>query len=75
MGSKGSKPRKGHEHPQHLAKVGTKTENLRLQHAEREAVTDNFGAHSPVARILLGVVLVLLVLAAIGGLLAITIFH
>jgi hypothetical protein len=75
MGSKGSKPRKGHEHPQHLAKVGTKTENQRLQHAEREAVLDNMGAHTPVARIVMGVVLVLLAVAAIGGLLALTIFH
>jgi hypothetical protein len=75
MGSKGSKPRKGHEHPQHLAKVGTKTENQRLQHAERDAVLDNMGAHSPTARIVFGTILALLVIGAIGGLLLLTVFR
>lgn len=75
MGSSRSKPRKKRAHPQHLAKVGTPAENQRLQHAEREAVLDNMGAHSPVARIVLGVVLVVLAIAAIGGLLALTVFH
>jgi hypothetical protein len=42
VGSKGSKPRKP-SHSQHLAKVGTKTENQRLQRAERHAVADNVG--------------------------------
>jgi hypothetical protein len=42
VGSKGSKPRKP-SHSQHLAKVGTKTENERLQRAERHAVADNVG--------------------------------
>lgn len=31
MGSSTSKPRKGHEHPQHLPKVGT-PENLEWEH-------------------------------------------
>jgi hypothetical protein len=42
VGSKGSKPRKP-SHSQHLAKVGTKTENQRLQREERHAIADNVG--------------------------------
>jgi len=42
MGSSGSKKRKP-SHSQPLPKVGTTTENRRLQHDEREAVVENFG--------------------------------
>ncbi len=75
MGSNRSKPRKKQKHPQHLPKVGTPAENQRLQHAEREAVLDNMGAHNPVARVVLGVVLVVLAIGAILGLLLLTVFH
>ena len=35
MGSSTSKPRKGHEHPKHLPKVGT-PENLEWEHEGRQ---------------------------------------
>jgi hypothetical protein len=44
MGSKGSKPRKP-KHSQHLAKVGTTTENRRLMHDEQNAVLHQMGLH------------------------------
>jgi hypothetical protein len=77
MGSSKSKPRKKKKsaHPQHLPKVGTPAENQRLQHAERQAVLDNMGAHSPTARIVMGVVLVVVAVGAILGLLLLTVFH
>ena len=77
MGSSRSKPRKKQAHPQHLPKVGTPAENQRLQHAEREAVLDNVGLRgaSPVMRIVVGVIVVLMIVGAIFGLLALTIFR
>ena len=75
MGSKGSKPRKKHGKPQqhqHLPKVGTATENARLQHAEREAVLDNMGlgGASSTTRTVLGIIAVLVVIGAILALIA-----
>jgi len=47
MGSSTSKPRKkktgAQHHPQHLAKVGSATENERLLHEEQHAVLDQMG--------------------------------
>ena len=47
MGSKGQKPRKRkggqQQHPQHLAKVGSKTETERLMHEEHQAMFDTMG--------------------------------
>ena len=42
MGRANQRTRKGKSH-QHLAKVGTSTENDRLHHAEGRAVLANFG--------------------------------
>lgn len=62
MGSSTSKPRKGHEHPKHLPKVGT-PENLehRLA-AERQATFGVFGSKWAI------VIAVMLVLSLIGWL-------
>jgi hypothetical protein len=70
MGSKGSKPRKKHGKPQqhqHLPKVGTATEAEREQHAERQAVLDNMGlgGASSGTRTILGIIAVVIVVAAI----------
>ncbi len=76
MGSKGSKPRKP-QHSQHLPKVGTATENQRLQHEERQAVLGQFGMRnaSSGAKVAVSVVLVLLIIGAIMGLLLLTIWR
>jgi hypothetical protein len=42
VGSKGSKPRKP-SHSRHLPKVGTATDNERLQREERAAIADTMG--------------------------------
>jgi len=42
MGSSRSKPRRNHEHPAHLAKVGSPT-NRRWEH--RMHMRENFGGH------------------------------
>ena len=57
MGSKGSKPRKP-SHSQHLAKVGTKTENQQLQRAERSAIGDAMGVSGLPAGLRIGIILV-----------------
>ena len=80
MGSKGSKPRKKHgkpQHPQHLAKVGTATENERLQHAEREAVLDNMGMRnaSSSTRMIIGIVAVVVIALAILALIGLNTLH
>ena len=69
MGSKGSKPRKP-SHSQHLPKVGTATENARLQREERAAIGDVMGISGPVLRI----VMVLGGIALVGALLGLVIF-
>ena len=71
MGNKGSKPRKL-RHSQHLAKVGTATENERLLHEEREAVLDQMGVGNAPAGVRIAVVAVAVVLfiGAICGLVA-----
>jgi hypothetical protein len=58
MGSSKSKPRKGHEHPKHLPKVGTATERA-WEHEERERAVFGSGG----ARIALAI---LVVLAIVG---------
>jgi hypothetical protein len=79
MGSSGQKSRKGKKKnpPQHLAKVGTPTENERLQHAEREAVLENMGmgGASSAMRVVIWVVIALLVGGAICALLLLTVFR
>ena len=70
MGSKGSKARKKHgkqQQHQHLPKVGTATENERMQHAERAAVLDNMGmgGASSGTRTIVGIIAVVIVVAAI----------
>jgi hypothetical protein len=71
MGSKGSKPRKP-QHSQHLAKVGTPQENAHEQKAARHAVAENmsFGGRSDRSgmNVAVGVIAILLVIGAIGGL-------
>ena len=77
MGSSGQKRRKGNQKPpQHLAKVGTKADVERHQHAEREAVAANMGLGSSPSWLKGGlmVVVVLLVIGAIVGLLLLTVF-
>jgi hypothetical protein len=71
MGRQGQKPRRG-KHPQHLPKVGTALENEREQAGEREAVLDNIGLGGtpPWVKITLGLLAVLVVLGAIGALVA-----
>jgi hypothetical protein len=73
MGSKGSKPRKP-KHSQHLPKVGSATENQRLQHEERQAVLGQMGMRnaSSATKVVVAVVVVALVVAALLGFLAIS---
>jgi hypothetical protein len=70
MGSKGSKPRKP-SHSQHLPKVGTSTENARLQHEERQAIGDVMGISGAAVRVILIIGAILI----IGGLLGLVIFN
>ncbi len=62
MGSSKSKPRKGHDHPQHLPKVGSPA-NQQWEHETHKKV--DFG--STIGLIFIGV----LVIGAIAGLLII----
>ena len=73
MGRGGRKPRKP-KHIQHLPKVGTPTENERLLHEEREAVLGQFGLRGAWSglKIALTSVVIVLIVAAILGLLLIT---
>jgi len=84
MGSKGSKPHKSkhsqhsqHSQPQHLPKVGSATENQRLQHSEREAVLDNMGLarSSSSTRLIVGVIVVVIIAVAIFALLGLNTLH
>jgi hypothetical protein len=63
MGSKTSKPRKGHEHPQHLPKVGSPA-NLKWEHETHQKVV--FG--STLGMVIIAIVVVL----AVIGLLLLT---
>ena len=63
MGSSTSKPRKGHEHPQHLPKVGSPT-NLKWEHETHKKVV--FG--STLGMVIIAIVVVL----AVIGLLILT---
>ena len=76
MGSKGSKPRKP-KHSQHLPKVGSATEDQRLQHAEREAVLDNMGmgGASQSTRTIVGIIVVIVIVVALLALLGFNTFH
>ena len=79
MGSSGSKPRKKKKsnHPQHLPKVGTATENQRLLHEEQQAVASQMGMgnmSSSAKKILLGVVAAIIVITIIS-LSALMTFH
>ncbi len=74
MGSNRSRPRKkkkGAQHPQHLPKVGSATENERLLHEEQHAVLDQmgFGGAGTGVKTLVTIAIVVLV---IGGLLGLT---
>ena len=69
MGSNRSKPRKkkGGQHPQHLPKVGSSTENERLLHEEQHAVLAQMGvgnAGTPV-KVLAVILIVVLVVGAL----------
>src|SRR3954467_9742321 len=78
MGRANSGPRKGKKkHPQHLAKVGTSTENERLQHAERRAVMANFGLGnaSSTTRAVVFVIFGLIFARAVWALLALTVLR
>jgi hypothetical protein len=76
MGSKGQAPRKP-EHSQHLAKVGSATENERLLHEEQRAVLAQMGVGRAGrgVRSVAVVVAVVLVGGAILGLMAIMVFR
>jgi hypothetical protein len=76
MGSKSKKPRKP-EHSQHLAKVGTATENERLLHEEQHAVFAQMGLGRAGrgTRSIAVVVAVVLVGGAILGLMALFVFR
>jgi hypothetical protein len=76
MGSKGSKPRK-RKQSQHLPKVGSATENQRLQHAEREAVLDNMGmgGASQSTRTIVGIIVVVVIVMALLALLGWNTLH
>lgn len=58
MGSNTSKPRKGHEHPQHLPKVGTPA-NRAWEHEGRQRQV--FGGSSGIALIVAAVVVLMLI--------------
>ena len=78
MGSNTSKPRKrkkGAQHPQHLPKVGTATENERLLHEEQHAVMSQMGlGHAGSGtRTLATVLIVVLAVGAVLGLTLLTI--
>jgi hypothetical protein len=72
MGSNRSKPRKKKggqhpQHPQHLPKVGSSTENERLLHEEQHAVLAQMGvgnAGTPV-KVLVTIVIVVFVVAGL----------
>ena len=64
MGSKGSKPRKP-SHSQHLPKVGTATENARLQAEERRAIGEVMGFGDGNAARIVGIIAVVVVALAI----------
>jgi hypothetical protein len=78
MGSNRSKPRKrknGAQHPQHLPKVGSATENDRLLHEEQHAVLDQMGlGHAGSGtRTLATVVIVIFAVGAVLGLTLLTV--
>ena len=77
MGSNKSRPRKkkGSQHPQHLPKVGSATENERLLHEEQHAVLDQMGLrHSGSGtRTLATVVIVIFAVGAVLGLTLLTV--
>lgn len=64
MGSKGSKPRKP-SHSQHLPKVGTATENARLQAEERRAIGEVMGFGDGRAAQIVGIIAVVVVALAL----------
>ncbi len=70
MGSSGSKPRKkrkGGQHPQHLPKVGSSSDNKRLLHEEQHAVMDQMGVgrSGSAVKTIATVVIVLMVVGAL----------
>jgi hypothetical protein len=81
MGSSTSKPRKKKKsapnHPQHLPKVGSATENQRLLHEEQHAVLDQMGLgrSGSGTRTLVTVVIVVLVVGALLGLTLLTVWR
>ena len=65
MGSSGTKKNRKGKHPQHLAKVGTPTENAHTLHAGERDVVGNFGVHSK--GWIFWVAVVIIAVIAIGG--------
>lgn len=58
MGSSTSKPRKGHEHPKHLPKVGTPA-NRKWEHEGRQQQV--FGGASGTALVIVAILVVALI--------------
>jgi hypothetical protein len=71
MGRSGVKPRKGKK-PQHLPKVGTKTEERYEQKHEREAVLSNMGVRktSPLMWVVIGLIVLLVVVGMVAWIFA-----
>jgi hypothetical protein len=73
MGSSGQKNRRKGGKPRHLPKVGTATEERYAIHHERDAVMENMGVGrgaSPVLKWTAAIIAVLLIAAAIWGLIS-----
>jgi len=85
MGSSTSKPRRKKkggaqhhsQHPQHLPKVGSATENERLLHEEQHAVLDQmgFGGAGTGAKTFITILIVVLVVGALLGLTLLTVWR
>jgi len=65
MGSSGSKKTRKGASRQHLAKVGTPSENAHTMHAAERDVVGNFGIHGKGAMFWIAVVIIAVI--AIGG--------
>jgi len=74
MGSSGSKSRKTHKQPQHLAKVGSSERNHTSMHTERQGAMDAMGISglSKGSRTAIIVIVTLAFIAAICALLILT---
>jgi hypothetical protein len=63
MGSSGAKKSRKGGSRQHLAKVGTPTENRHTQHAAERDVVGNFGIHGSGAKFWIALVLIVAIVA------------